>query len=89
MSSNYGRQIQRDYERAVLQVEELKRDNAALRKTVQEWQKRYADLEARIEAIVERAVAKATAPLQAKIDALEAENAKLKAEAARLKAVIN
>jgi hypothetical protein len=37
MSSNYGRQIEKEYERAELRIEELKRENAALRKTSQEW----------------------------------------------------
>ena len=87
--SNFGRQIQKDYERAVLQTEELTRENDALRKTSQEWQKKYADLEARIEAIVERAVAKATAPLLAEIAQLKEENATLHAEVSRLKAIIN
>lgn len=89
MSSNYGRQLEKEYEKSILREEELRRENTALRETVREWQEKYASLEARIEGIVERAVAKATAPLLEEISELKAENAKLRAEVSRLKAIIN
>ena len=49
MSSNYGRQIEKEYEKSILREEELRRENTALRETVRDWQEKYASLEARIE----------------------------------------
>lgn len=76
MGADYNRQLSREYERATLRVEELERENRELKKENRQLRNRIAEfeskLEERIKRAVEIAVAKATAPLTAKIAELEA-----------------
>jgi hypothetical protein len=76
MSTNYSRQMNREYERATLRVEELERENRVLKRENQQLRNRVVELEnmleERIARAVDIAVAKAVAPLNARIAELEA-----------------
>jgi predicted RNase H-like nuclease (RuvC/YqgF family) len=76
MSTDYRLQLSREYERATLRIEELASDNRALKSENQQLRNRVAEfentLEERIVKAVDIAVAKAVAPLNARITELEA-----------------
>jgi seryl-tRNA synthetase len=76
MSADYSRQLSREYERALLKVEELERDNRELQKENRQLRNRVVELESTLEERIKRAVdiavTKAVLPLNAKIAELEA-----------------
>jgi transposase len=76
MSTDYSRQLNKEYERATLRLEALERENRELKAENRELRHRIAELEntmeERIKRAVDAAVAKAVAPLNARIAELEA-----------------
>jgi hypothetical protein len=76
MSTNYIRQLSREYERATLRAEELERENRGLKAENRRLLHRIVELEntleERIAKAVELAVAEAVAPLKGRIAELEA-----------------
>ena len=76
MSTNYGRQLSKEYERATLRAEELERENRELKSENRRLRCRVAELENTLEERIARAVtiavAEAVAPLNARIAELEA-----------------
>jgi transposase len=75
MSTDYRRQLNKEYERATLRVEELESENRELKAENRQLRYRIAELEStleeRIKRAVDSAVAKAVAPLNARIAELE------------------
>jgi predicted RNase H-like nuclease (RuvC/YqgF family) len=67
MGTDYNRQLNKEYERATLRVEELERENRELKAENRRFRHRVAELEntleERIARAVDIAVAKAIAPL--------------------------
>ena len=76
MGTDYNRQLNKEYERATLRVEELERENRELKAENRQFRHRVAELEntleERIARAVDIAVAKAVAPLNIRIAGLEA-----------------
>ena len=76
MGTDYNRQLNKEYERATLRVEELERENRELKAENSQFRRRVAELEntleERIARAVDIAVAKAVAPLNIRIAELEA-----------------
>jgi hypothetical protein len=76
MSTDYKRQLSKEYELATLRIEGLTRDNRELRAENRKLRNRVADLERtleeRIARAVDTAVAKAVMPLNARLAELEA-----------------
>jgi transposase len=76
MSTDYSRQLNREYERATLRIEELGRENGELKAENRQLRHRVAELEntleERIARAVDIAVARAVTPLKARIAELEA-----------------
>jgi hypothetical protein len=75
IAADYSRQLNREYERATLRVEELGRENRELKAENCQLRHRVAELESTLEERIRRAVdiavAKAVAPLNARIAELE------------------
>jgi len=86
---DYNRGIIKQVEELTLENEKLKRDNAVLRQENRELKRRIETLENSIERIVAKAVEAATAPLYARIAALESAGEAKDSEIARLKSQIN
>jgi transposase len=76
MGTDYSRQLNKEYERILLKAEELERENRELKAENRQLHHRVAELENTLEERIARAadiaVAKAVAPLNAKIAELEA-----------------
>ena len=82
MRTNYGHQIYKDYERAVVRIEELERENreipelrrviAKLNAEIERLNAKIADFDRVLEETVARAVKAATEPLYAEISRLKA-----------------
>jgi transposase len=76
MSTDYSRQLNREYERAMLRIDELERENRELKAENRQLRHRIVELEntleERIARAVDIAVAKVVAPLNARIAELEA-----------------
>jgi chromosome segregation ATPase len=76
MSTDYSRHLNREYERAMLRIDELDRESRELKAGTRELRHRVFELEntheERIARAVDIAVAKAAAPLNARIAELEA-----------------
>jgi hypothetical protein len=93
MSTDYSRQLHREYERVTLKAEELERNNRELKAENRELRQRVSELEStleeRIARAVDNAVSKAVAPLNAKIAVLEAAIEVKDKEILRLKSQID
>lgn len=89
MRTDYSRQLHREYERAILRAEALERENRELKSENRQLRHRIAELEntleERIAKAVDIAVAKAVAPLNARIAELETIVEAKDAEILRLK----
>ena len=76
MSTDYSRHLNREYERAMLKIDDLEHENRELKAENRQLRRRIVELEntleERIARAVEIAVAKVVAPLNARIAELEA-----------------
>jgi transposase len=93
MGTDYSRQLHREYERAMLRIDELERENRELKAENRQLRNRIVELEntmeERIARAVDIAVAKAVAPLNARIAELEAIVEAKDREILRLKSQLN